>query len=153
MPVDNNRLSDEAWLERMGITSGGAGPTPSPYTSSPVATSQAGLGGRATHGFDDLLSRYAPAGGGRYGNQNMQPIFGGGMGQVIPTNIPFRDQGYGAPMRSQNLIQSLSGPNNLMNPYRSNTTLDMLDRFRGGGGGCYAPPGGGGYPPGGGGSF
>ena len=73
-------------------------------------------------------------GGGRYGNQNMGPIRGGGMGQVIPTNIPFRDQGYGAPMLSQNLIQSLSGPNNLMNPYRRDTTLDMLDRFRGGGG-------------------
>ena len=39
-----------------------------------------------------------------------------------------------------------------MNPYRRDTTLDMLDRFRGGGGGGYPPPyhdgggGGGGYP-------
>ena len=99
-------------------------------------------------------------GGGRYGNQNMGPIRGGGMGQVIPTNIPFRDQGYGAPMLSQNLIQSLSGPNNLMNPYRRDTTLDMLSRFRGGGGGWggmpndpyYGDPyyGGGGGQPGGG---
>ena len=43
----------------------------------------------------------------------------GAWGQVIPTNIPFRDQGYGSPMLSQNLIQSLSGPNNLMNPLQT----------------------------------
>ena len=101
-----------------------------PYAPSPV--------------YQQRFDRYAPMmpqdGGGGYGNQNMGPIFGGGMGQVTPTNIPFRDQGYGAPMRSQNLIQSLSGPNNLMNPYRRDTTLNMLDRFRGGGGGGYPSP-------------
>ena len=114
------------------------------------------------------FGRYSPmmpqgGRGRRYGNQNMRPIFGGGMGQVVPTNMPFRDQGYGSPMRSQNLIQSLSGPNNLMNPYRGDTTLGMLDRFRGNAGGGYPPPpprqaflspyggGGGGYPPPGGG--
>ena len=114
--------------------------------------------------YQQRFDRYAPmmpqgGGGGRYGNQNMGSIWGGGMGQVIPTNIPFRDQGYGSPMLSQNLIQSLSGPNNLMNPYRRDTTLDMLGRFRGGGGGWgggwggmrndpyYDRWGGGGYPP------
>jgi len=86
--------------------------------------------------YQRRFNRYAPMmpdGGGS--------IRGGGMGQVIPTNIPFRDQGYGSPMLSQNLIQSLSGPNNLMNPYRRDTTLDMLSRFgRGGGGGWGGMP-------------
>ena len=80
-------------------------------------------------GFDPYAPMM-PQGRGRLG-----PVWGGGMGQVNPTNIPFRDPGYGSPMMSQNLIQSLSGPNNLMNPYRRDTTLGMMDRFRGHGGG------------------
>jgi hypothetical protein len=85
--------------------------------------------------------RMGPGKGGRrrfpgYGNPLMgpqgqlAPVYGGGMGQVIPTNIPFRDPGYGAPARSQNLIQALSGPNSMIDPYRSMYTLNMMDRFR-----------------------
>ncbi len=85
--------------------------------------------------------RMGPGMGGRrrfpgYGNPLMgpqgqlAPVYGGGMGQVIPTNIPFRDPGYGAPARSQNLIQALSGPNSMIDPNRSMYTLNMMDRFR-----------------------
>lgn len=63
----------------------------------------------------------------------MDSLRGGGMGQVMPTNIPFRDPGYGSPMLTQNLIQSLGGPqSSFRNTYRPYSTLGMLDRFRGG---------------------
>ena len=63
----------------------------------------------------------------------MDSLRGGGMGQVMPTNIPFRDPGYGSPMLTQNLIQSLGGPqSSFRNTYRPYSTMNMLDRFRGG---------------------
>ena len=97
------------------------------------------------------------------GRDRLSPIRGGGMGQVIPTNIPFRDPGYGSPVRTQNLISAMSGPQDLMSDRRMGS-LNMLDQlrsrpdypgsfmptpFRGGrggrgGGGGY---GGGGYNP------
>jgi hypothetical protein len=97
------------------------------------------------------------------GRDTLGSIRGGGMGQVIPTNIPFRDPGYGSPVRTQNLISAMSGPQDLMSDRRMGS-LNMLDQlrsrpdypgsfmpapFRGGkggrgGGGGY---GGGGYNP------
>ena len=75
----------------------------------------------------------------------MEPVYGGGMGQVRPTNIPFRDPGYGSPMVTQNLIQSLGGPQtSFRNTYRPYSTLGMLDRFRGGNMGSPFPMP---YPP------
>ena len=49
-----------------------------------------------------------------YGGGNLGAIRGGGIGQVTPTNIPFRDPGYGSPVRTQNLISAMSGPQDLM---------------------------------------
>ena len=77
--------------------------------------------------------------GGRYGGGNFgaSPMryqggnYGGGMGQIMPTNIPYRDPGYGSPMRSQNLIQNLGGPQSLRDPYRAQSTMNQLDNFRG----------------------
>jgi len=62
------------------------------------------------------------------GSGSFEPIRGGGMGQVIPTNIPFRDPGYGSPVRTQNLISAMSGPQDLMSnrTYGSLNTLDMV---------------------------
>ena len=97
------------------------------------------------------------------GRDSLSPIRGGGMGQVVPTNIPFRDPGYGSPVRTQNLISAMSGPQDLMSDRRMGS-LNMIDQlrsrpdypgsfmpapFRGGkggrgGGGGY---GGGGYNP------
>ena len=63
----------------------------------------------------------------------MDSLRGGGMGQVMPTNIPYRDPGYGSPMRTQNLIQSLGGPQtSFRDPNRKYNTMRMLENFRGG---------------------
>ena len=63
----------------------------------------------------------------------MDSLRGGGMGQVMPTNIPYRDPGYGSPMRTQNLIQSLRGPQySFRDPNRKYNTMRMLENFRGG---------------------
>lgn len=90
---------------------------PLPYPSRPPMGRAGGKGGRMPMPRNPYERR-------------LPPLYGGGMGQVIPTNIPFRDPGYGAPMRSQNLIQSMSGPNSLVDPYRGASSLDMMDRFR-----------------------
>tara|TARA_R110000851_G_scaffold130008_4_gene263353 strand:- start:924 stop:2567 length:1644 start_codon:yes stop_codon:yes gene_type:complete len=85
--------------------------------------SQGGLGG----GFG---GRY----GGRFGASPMRyqgGNYGGGMGQIMPTNIPYRDPGYGSPMRTQNLIQNMGGPQSFRDPYRNQSTMDQLDNFRG----------------------
>ena len=81
-----------------------------------------------------LMSPFPPRFPSPYRNPYyMEPVYGGGMGQVRPTNIPFRDPGYGSPMVTQNLIQSLGGPQtSFRNTYRPYSTLGMLDRFRGG---------------------
>tara|TARA_Y100001968_G_scaffold317559_1_gene346748 strand:+ start:536 stop:1729 length:1194 start_codon:yes stop_codon:yes gene_type:complete len=81
-----------------------------------------------------LMSPFPPRFPSPYRNPYyMEPVYGGGMGQVRPTNIPFRDPGYGSPMLTQNLIQSLGGPQtSFRNTYRPYSTLGMLDRFRGG---------------------
>ena len=80
------------------------------------------------------MSRFPPRRPSPYRNAYyMDSLRGGGMGQVMPTNIPFRDPGYGSPMLTQNLIQSLGGPqSSFRNTYRPYSTLGMLDRFRGG---------------------
>lgn len=61
--------------------------------------------------------------------RNFGGIRGGGMGQVTPTNIPFRDPGYGSPVRTQNLISAMSGPQDLMSDRRMGS-LNMLDQLR-----------------------
>ena len=63
------------------------------------------------------------------GGGNFGPIRGGGMGQVTPTNMPFRDPGYGSPVRTQNLISAMSGPQDLMSDRRMGS-LNMLDQLR-----------------------
>tara|TARA_R110000787_G_scaffold107453_2_gene215344 strand:- start:2275 stop:3678 length:1404 start_codon:yes stop_codon:yes gene_type:complete len=86
--------------------------------------SQGGLGG----GFG---GRY---GGGGFGASPMRyqgGNYGGGMGQIMPTNIPYRDPGYGSPMRSQNLIQNLGGHQSLRDPYRAQSSMNDLYNFRG----------------------
>ena len=96
-------------------------PYPSPYPRRPPMGPGKGGRRRRFPGYGNPLM--GPQG-------QLAPVYGGGMGQVIPTNIPFRDPGYGAPARSQNLIQALSGPNSMIDPYRSMYTLNMMDRFR-----------------------
>ena len=98
-------------------------PSPTPYPTYPSRPPMGpGKGGRRRFpSYNNPLM--GPQG-------QLAPVYGGGMGQVIPTNIPFRDPGYGAPVRTQNLIQSLSGPNSLMDPYRAQQSMGMLDRFR-----------------------
>jgi len=88
-----------------------------------------------------LMSPFPPRFPSPYRNPYyMEPVYGGGMGQVRPTNIPFRDPGYGSPMLTQNLIQSLGGPQtSFRNTYRPYSTLGMLDRFRGGNMGSLYP--------------
>ena len=91
--------------------------------------SQGGLGGGYTGG-GNLGGRY----GGGFGASPMRyqgGNYGGGMGQIMPTNIPYRDPGYGSPMRTQNLIQNMGGPQSFRDPYRNQSTMDQLDNFRG----------------------
>ena len=98
-------------------------PSPTPYPTYPSRPPMGpGKGGRRRFpSYNNPLM--GPQG-------QLAPVYGGGMGQVIPTNIPFRDPGYGAPVRSQNLIQALSGPNSMIDPNRGMYTLNMMDRFR-----------------------
>ena len=81
-----------------------------------------------------------------FGRGNFDPIRGGGMGQVTPTNIPFRDPGYGSPVRTQNLISAMSGPQDLMSDRRMGS-LDMLNQLRNRPDPDYRRYGGGGYNP------
>ena len=85
-------------------------------------------------------------GGGYPGRGNFDPIRGGGMGQIIPTNIPFRDPGYGSPVRTQNLISAMSGPQDLMSDRRMGS-FNMLDQLRSRPDSDYGIYGGGGYNP------
>lgn len=109
----------------------------------PFAYTGGGFGGGFGGG---LMSPFPPRRPSPYRNPYyMEPVYGGGMGQVRPTNIPFRDPGYGSPMLTQNLIQSLGGPQtSFRNTYRPYSTLGMLDRFRGGNMGSPFPMP---YPP------
>ena len=97
----------------------------------PTSSYGGGFGGGFGGG---LMSPFPPRRPSPYRNPYyMDSLRGGGMGQVMPTNIPFRDPGYGSPMMSQNLIQSLGGPqSSFRNPNRPYSTMNMLDRFRGG---------------------
>lgn len=85
-------------------------------------------GGNFGGGFGGRYTRGGPgASPMRYQGGN----YGGGMGQIMPTNIPYRDPGYGSPMRTQNLIQNMGGPQSFRDPYRNQSTMDQLDNFRG----------------------
>ena len=143
----------------MTIMAGGPSPYGNPFQSSPYNQQGGGFGGMFPSPYGGGFGRgfgrqqYNPYGGGfggGFGGGYMAPfpprrpspyfnpyymdsLRGGGMGQVMPTNIPFRDPGYGSPMLTQNLIQSLGGPqSSFRNTYRPYSTLGMLDRFRGG---------------------
>jgi len=105
---------------------------PSPYPGSFMPSPyRGGKGGR---------------GGGYLSRDSFDPIRGGGMGQIIPTNMPFRDPGYGSPVRTQNLISAMSGPQDLMSDRRMGS-LNMLDQLRSRPDPYYGAYGGGGYNP------
>ncbi|MAS98092.1 MAG: hypothetical protein CMF29_04090 [Kiritimatiellaceae bacterium] len=118
MSMGNMPISD---MRYRGTVMPYPSPYPSPYPRRPPMGPGKGGRRRRFPGYGNPLM--GPQG-------QLAPVYGGGMGQVIPTNIPFRDPGYGAPVRSQNLIQALSGPNSMIDPNRSMYTLNMMDRFR-----------------------
>ena len=118
--------------ERLGSPLGGRdGGFVNPYPMPSRNPYDGGFGGGFGGGFMAPLPPRFPS---PYRNPYyMDSLRGGGMGQVMPTNIPYRDPGYGSPMRTQNLIQSLRGPQySFRDPNRKYNTMRMLENFRGG---------------------